>query len=116
MPSTKLWLVTQVAIPMTASPIMDASSTRQPSCSRIGIRILTIDTATRGSAEGSWRDKGAGPRDLGTQRLSVGDGAGELDDARDEAGGEGRSRSVSHSLQRVSGVRFVGDVWERAAK
>jgi hypothetical protein len=27
---------------MTARPMVDASSTKQPSCSRIGMRILTI--------------------------------------------------------------------------
>jgi hypothetical protein len=32
---------------MTASPIMDASKTRHPSCSRMGIRILTIALHTR---------------------------------------------------------------------
>lgn len=33
---------TQVAMAMTARPIMDASSTRHPNCSRMGMRILTI--------------------------------------------------------------------------
>jgi hypothetical protein len=42
MPSTKLWLVNHVAMAMTARPMVEANSTRQPSCSRIGIRILTI--------------------------------------------------------------------------
>lgn len=40
--STKLWFVIQVAMAITARPIMDASKTRHPSCSRMGIRILTI--------------------------------------------------------------------------
>lgn len=40
--STKLWFVTQVAMAITARPIMDASNTRHPSCSRMGIRIFTI--------------------------------------------------------------------------
>ena len=45
--STKLWFVTHVAMAMTARPIMEASKTRHPSCSRMGIRILTIALHTR---------------------------------------------------------------------
>ena len=45
--STKLWFVTQVAMAITARPIMLASKTRHPNCSRIGIRILTIARHSR---------------------------------------------------------------------
>ena len=45
--STKLWLVTQVAMAITARPIMLASKTRHPNCSRIGMRIFTIALHTK---------------------------------------------------------------------
>jgi hypothetical protein len=45
--STKLWFVNHVAIAMTARPTREASKTRHPSCSRIDIRIFTIEEPGR---------------------------------------------------------------------
>jgi hypothetical protein len=59
---------------MTASPIKDARSTKQPNCSRMGIRILTIslvvgpgadvefDRSRRLVEEGYTSGEGAGAR------------------------------------------------------
>lgn len=75
-PSTKLWLVSHVAMAITARPMVEASSTRQPSCSRIGIRILTISLrpGQNQCLEGGnlGREPGAEPRDTaGISQLCV---------------------------------------------
>jgi hypothetical protein len=78
MPSTKLWLVSHVAIARTAKPMVEASSTRQPNCSRIGMRILTISQPPEQKcvSHGRGRGEGAEPREVaGISQLCV-SGAG----------------------------------------
>jgi hypothetical protein len=97
MPRTKLWLVSHVAMATTARPMVEANNTRQPSCSRIGIRILTILC----HAQRVCFYEGLGASRLGTQRVSVSRGARALSNVRDEAVEERGVSSVSHSSWRV---------------
>jgi hypothetical protein len=100
MPRTKLWLVSHVAMATTARPMVEANNTKQPSCSRIGIRILTILCHAQRVCFYPRRE-GLGASRLGTQRVSVSRGARALSNVRDEAVEERGVSCVSHSSWRV---------------
>lgn len=55
---------------MTAKPIIDASSTRHPNCSRIGIRILTITLRPRARLQVSRAREDVGAEPRGTAAIS----------------------------------------------
>jgi hypothetical protein len=97
MPRTKLWFVictcqrpgaaasamgiaTHVAIAITASPIKDARSTRQPNCSRMGIRILTMSPVPGPGADVGFER---------SRRLVEGYAGGEAAGARRQRGARG---------------------------
>lgn len=47
---------THVATAMTVRPIKDASNTKQPNCSRIGILILTMTALAKTQVRKTWAD------------------------------------------------------------
>jgi hypothetical protein len=110
--STKLWFVTHVAMAMTASPIMDASKTRHPSCSRMGIRILTIALHTRhrrvffcyNGRPRAKRRGGQGQSARATRKLQLGSRSRSAED--DGVGGA--RRSCVHPMPRCRYRRKSG--------
>jgi hypothetical protein len=103
---------------MTARPMVDASSTKQPSCSRIGMRILTI-LCRPGDGVFSVSERRGRAWRLGTQRISVSCTSRALSNVQDEAIGKRIGSSVSHSSWRgrvrvpsghaCRGSKVVGD-------